>query len=493
MKELEYPVQSVPKDRRFCTICGKIKRLSSFEGDSTYCADCRREMLHTRFPRWSLPVVAVVLVLAAASVILSVHTVPLCMDLFRAEKAERERRLSDACTLYRSVVEEAPEHNAALVPKTKADEENGVPAMPKMVVFEAGARTWRHYLDLYSEVYSESVAAKVANRSLHESASSVIPRLDQLYEARQAYIATTKYANALDEKYGVKSAEKMPYDKIIADLTAYEEESDSRYVKGYTEYYKGTATLYHHTEDPAAAIPYFQKLLEYVPLAYVTAYSSIAEAAMRADDYETAMQAYDAILERNINYSDNINKIAEAAFRTGNTEKLELALAHYDAEDPQRLQMEMRFALLADDLDGAAQVRKHANETLRVQADQVFNKMLAEKNIDSDGIGVLWGYAEFAMYDAAYSLLRGDTDEAFELAYTLGFNYAYYYAYITGDSDVFTQPILNMTTLCASLAKDNEAIRTIRSIGACDETTQKVIDGELTVRDVFVEGKASIL
>ena len=33
----------------------------------------------------------------------------------------------------------------------------------------------------------------------------------------------------------------------------------------------------------------------------------------------------------------------------------------------------------------------------------------------------------------------------------------------------------------------------IAEIGQNDDATQKVIDGELTVRDVFVEGKADIL
>ena len=38
-----------------------------------------------------------------------------------------------------------------------------------------------------------------------------------------------------------------------------------------------------------------------------------------------------------------------------------------------------------------------------------------------------------------------------------------------------------------------EAIELIKQISNCDRTTQSILNGELTVRDVFVEGKAEIL
>ena len=127
--------------------------------------------------------------------------------------------------------------------------------------------------------------------------------------------------------------------------------------------------------------------------------------------------------------------------------------------------------------------------------DEIFNKMLADQTIDSKSSALLMNYIAYALEDASFSLVQGDVDEAFRTVYEETFNYAYYYSFITNDSTVFTQSLLNMATLCASQKGDETAIKTINEVGLCDGTTQQLVDGKLklTMREIFVEGKAEIL
>ena len=492
MKELEQTTQSVPKGRRFCTICGEVKRERYFEGDSTHCSACCEKMLHTRLSAACIPVVLVLLAAVAVSVFLSVYTVPYCTDLFRAEAMRRDNRISEACDAYSTVVSNATDVNALILAGGKTDDSGSVPAATR-VFFEAGARTWARYLDAYASIYSEYEAADLASGSLDKRAVTRIPAIRRYKEVRQAYDDVLAFAEETANKHPAgEDADEETYDAIVADLTAYADESDSDYVKGYVEYYKGRAAQYFK-DDPSIAIAFYEKMLDYLPNEFMTAYTAEAQAAFAAGEYETVIEAYEKMLEKNRNYTAAYPAIAEAAFYAGDDEKLASVLDRYEENDPLRLRMEMRFALRGDDLEEAAAVRERARQTIRVQADEVFNKMLSDQTIDSQGRTFLMNYIAFALEDASLSLVKGDVDEAFRIVYEEAFNYAYYYSFITNDSTVFTQSLLNMATLCASLKGDESAIKTINEVGFCDTVTQQVIDDKMSMREVFVEGKAEVL
>ena len=492
MKELEQTTQSVPKGKRYCTICGEVKRLHYFEGDSTHCSACCEKMLHTRVNLRCIPAILILLAAAAVSVFLCVYTVPYCMSLFRADATRRDKRLEDACSEYAAVVADASERNARILAGGKTDDAGSVPTAT-WIFFEAGANTWSRYLETYGALYSEYEAADLASGSLHADVIARIPSIARFSEAKQAFDDTMAFAEKSQEEHPFTSPEDMPYDVLMHDLETYADGSDSRYVKGYAEYAKGMATKYYKTDDPEASFVYFEKMLEYIPNEFMTAYNAEADAAVKAGNYALAIEAYEKILARNKNYTSAYTAIAEAAFYAGDDEKLRSALAYYDEDDPVRLYLEMWFALRSDNLDEAAAVHAKAQQTIKVQADKVFQDMLARQSIDEDGKSLLNGYIMFALEDAAYALLKDDMQEAFRIAYDEAFNYTYYYTYITNDSAAFSQSVINMATLCATLVKDSNALKTVREIGQCDETTQQVIDGKLTLRDVFVEGKAEIL
>lgn len=494
MKELENTSQSVPKGKRFCTICGEVKRVHYFEGDSTHCSACCEKMLHTRLNARYIPFVLVLLAVLAASVFLSVQTVSFCRGFLPAREAMRDKRLTDANELYADMISGASERNARLLVGGNPDDSGSIPA-PTWTFFEPGARTWVRYLDTYAMVYSTYEASSVAQSSLDAETCARVRMIADLYKAKQAYEDTLAYASEVEAAHPFEGAENMPFDEIIGDLTAHADKSGSRFVKGYIEYYKGMAAKFYKSDDPSFSAAYFENMLRYLPNDYMTVYTAEADAAIQAQDYDAAIGAYEKILEKNRNETDAYLSVAEMAFLGGNDEKRTAALAHFDEDDPQRLRMEMRFALRGGKLDEAVNVRERAARTADVKAEEIFNKMLADQAIDTDNRTVLLNYLSYAVENAALALVQGDAKTAFTIAYGGAFNYAYYYAYLTNDSGAFSKPLINIATLCASLVKDQDALKAIREIGACDATTQDLIDGKLkmTMRELFVERKAEII
>lgn len=493
MRELDYTAQSVPKGKRFCTICGEVKRLHYFEGDSTHCSACCEKMLHTRLNARYIPFVLVLLAVLAVSVFLSVQTVSYCRRFLPAREAIRDKRLTDACELYAETISDASKRNAFLLTGEKPDDSGSIPST-SWTFFEPGAYTWVRYLKTYMTVYSGFAASNEAQGSLDTETAARIPWIADLYEARQAYDDTLLFAEG-NLAFPEGTEEDEQYKTIIEELTAHADESDSRFVKGYTAYYKGRAAQYYKKDDPSAATAFYNEMLEYIPEECMIVYTSEASAAIDAGQYDLAIEAYKKVLEINRNETDAWLSIANAAFLGGNDEQRADALAQFDEDDPQRLRMEMRFALRSDDLDTAVNVRAKAQKTAKVKAAAVFNQMLADQTIDRDNKVWLLHYMDYALEDASLALVQGDPKTAYSIVYTDVFNYAYYVAFLTNDSGAFSQSLLNMATLCANLVKDKDALKTIREIGQCDETTQQLIDGELklSMHDIFVEGKAEIL
>ena len=483
VKELEYK-QTVPKDRRFCTICGEIKRLHYFEGDSTHCLACCEKMRHTHVHAWSVPVVLALLLVVAASVILAAQTIPFCAEIRKADAAAADRRLFDACDLYGAAISETETRGKALLPFLKNTGGS---------LFEAGSRTWEKYASLYAQTNSEYEAASMVQSALNKKQIALYPKLAALSKAQEAYDKTMTFVQSLNEKYPFETEEDFPYDKLIEELQAYADKSESRYEKGYIAYYQASAVSYYKTDDPTAAYEYYDQMLRYLPDEYLTVYTAKGSAAMQAKDYAAAIEAYEALLAKNRNYKQGYAVIAEAAVRMGDDTKAQAALKNLSAEEPYYHRVNVRLAMLRDDLSAAQTARDAARKALDEKADKLFNELLANQTIDDTDKQYLIDYIDYALTDAAVSLLAGDVDDAFQMAYEKAFNDAYYLAYLTSDQSAMTQGLINMASLCAHLAKNSEAVQTVAQVGEHDEATQKVIDGKLTARDVFVEGKADIL
>ena len=131
------------------------------------------------------------------------------------------------CELYAETISDASERNARLIAGGKEDDSGSIPT-PTWTFFEPGAYTWARYLDTYAMVYSAYDASSVAQGSLDADLSARVPAIAALYEARQAYEDTRAYATQVEAKYPCERVEEMPFDEIIADMTAHADESGSR-------------------------------------------------------------------------------------------------------------------------------------------------------------------------------------------------------------------------------------------------------------------------
>ena len=495
MKELEHPDRSVPKGRRFCTICGEIKRETHFEGDSTHCDTCCEKMRHTHVRVYGVLVFVLLLALSAGAALLGVQTVQFCRSTRSADTLAEDRYLNDACDAYETAFAEIPAINRKLLLRGSADEESADGESAEVFsLFEAGVHTWARYAAVYARTHSDYEASSMLQGQLSADAIAKSTVLSAYSEAQTAYEAVSGVMQDYTDEHPFDTIEDMPYEEIIALLDKIEQENDSRYYKGYAELFKGSATQYYKTDDPTSSFVYYDKALEYIPDESANIYSSEADAAKSAQDWTALRQAGEAITLQNRNYTEAYEWVAVAAAKQGDAAAAKQAAEDLRASSPDSPLYEkllVQSSLICGDLQAAQKVIDGA-KSLDKEASSLFSKLLAEQTLPSASQRFLREYAQFASYAAVVSLLQGDKGAVSDYGYERSFNYAYYLEYLTGSSAI-TQQIFDVALICASVIKNDEALNTLSQMGACSEDAQKVIDGKLTPEQAFLKGEADLL
>ena len=493
LKELEHPVTSVPKGRRFCTICGEIKRETHFEGDSTHCKACCENMLHTKVRVYGVLVFVCMLVLCAAAVFLGVHTVSFCMTTRRADDLAQEKLLYDACDLYENAVSGISDINRSLLLRGEQTEEEESADAP--LFFTPGTHTWERYCAVYARTQSDYEAATLIENSLNADAVKKNAAFSGFIEAKKAYEDVYARVDAVSQENPYESIRDMPYDKVIAVLDEAEKENDSSYYKGYAQLFKGSATQYYHTDDPASALPYYEKALEYLPDEYGNIYSAQAQIAQQTEDWKLLRSAGERMLECNRSYTDAYEWLVYASVRLNEPDAAQSACDALHAVAPESVLYDKLLtlsALLQGDADKAALCRDEAAEKWNQKASETFSTMLADQALPAASQRFMREYAQFASYAAIVCLLEGDNEAALDWAYERGFNYGYYLEYLTG-AGAITQQTIDIAYICASLTKDQDVSDTVSQMGEPGEAAQQVIDGKLSLRQAFLGEEAQLL
>lgn len=496
MKELEHPAQSVPKGRRFCTVCGEIKRETHFDGDSTHCKACCEKMLHTHLRAYGVLVSVLVLVFAAAAGILGVQTVRFCVSLHRADVLASDKFLYDACDGYESAIADIPDLNRALLLRGQSDAESeGEEGAQSYTLFEAGTHTWERYAALYARTQSDYEAASMLQNALNGKQLQKNTVLSAYTEAQTAYTAVSDAVESFSQEHPYDTIEDMPYEDILALLDKLEQENDSRYYKGYAELFKGSATQYYKAEDPTASFVYYDKALEYLPDEYGNIYTSKAQAALSAEDWDALRQAGEAIVSQNKNYTDAYEWLARAAAKQGDMDAARQAAEELHAASPDSPLYEkllVQTSLIDGDLKSAGAVCDKAAATIDSKASELFSTLLAKQTLPAASQRFLREYAQYAGFAGIVRLLQGDKDAALELAYERGFNYGYYLEYLTSGS-ALTQQSLDLAYICANACKDKDALDTLSQMGENSDDAKKVASGKLTPEQAFLKGEADLL
>lgn len=484
VKELEYSEKTIPKGKRFCTLCGNVKRVSAFEGESTHCTECCKKMLHTRVHRYGfLPAVLVVAALALA-VYVGINTFPVAKQVHKANTLTDECALYDALEAYEKGFDTVDDRNEA-TGKT---------------LFSAGQRTWESYYGVFTDVYSVYDAADDAAEKLNAAAMQNSRFLASLQEVRRIYDAVNTQVSAISQSYQAEKPEDLPYEEVLEKLSAIEVDGDKRIVNGYLELFKADLTRFCHADKPELAKPFYEKALEYLPEEELLIYANLAQNAMNAETYEEAIASAKRILEKNRNYTDAYGWLAEAYYSLGKKAEAMAVLEDLQTavpDTPRYYTLRVKYAVRDGDFELAESLCNRQDEANSETAEAAFNTLLARKPLPKKAERIFLESIDYSLWEAALMLLQDDEESAFNIAYNYAFNYAYYYEYITG-SAVLNQGIINMTTLCAELCKGKvdkaeEAETVLSQIGLCDAQTQQIIDGKISLREAFVEGKVDWL
>ena len=489
MKELEQPRQSVPKGRRFCTVCGEIKRETHFEGDSTHCAACCQKMLHTHVRWYGVLTLVLLLALCAAAAMLGVQTARFCRMTRQAERLAADQYLSDACDLYESAVAELPKIDRALL--LRGAEDGGTLSFS---LFEAGTHTWERYAAVYARTNSELDAASMLADQLDADQIARNAALSAYGEAKTAYNEIADAIDAMNNENPYEAPEDMPYDAFMQMLDDFEKNNDSRYYKGYAEMFKGSATQYYYADDTALAIPYYEKALEYMPDEVMTLCESIANAARTAKQWDALQKAGETLLSANRSYIDAYDWIVRACAGQDDFDAARKAAADLHAASPDRplyQKLLVQIALLDGDLASAEAVCDAA-KSLDDRAAQTFNTLLAKRTLPTESQRFFREYVQYATLAGVVRLLGGDKKAALDYAYERSFNYAYYLESMT-DSSAISQQMIDVAYICAAACENADANAALAQMGSCGEDAQKVIDGKLTAEQAFLQGEADLL
>lgn len=492
MKELEHNGQSIPKGKRFCTCCGEIKRETAFDGASTHCKACCEKMLRTR-PHVSGFLLCLLLIGAAA---FAATLIPRGMSVDalvrKAHAFEDARALYTACDTYGEAVELARAGDSALFFK-KADDEESSPA-PHF--FTLGKRTWRAYCRAYARAYTRTEAAEFAAAHLDKTQIDATQPMASYAQASREYNAVMAQVQKIQSEYTYSTPEEMPYDKIVEVLDKYVEAHDTANIRGYAAYFKGSAAWFHDPAQFETALKYYDEMLENVPDEYVSAYTGIAQIGLDGEQPDVLLRAAEGILSKNKEHGDAWSWKAQAQFDKGDIDAAQetaQAMSKICPDSPLSSMLTIRVALRQDDLPTASAARDEAAAAYDTKADEIFQSLLSKRTIEQAPERFLRAYVQYSLYAAAVSLLEGDIDTARMYGYERAFNYAYYFASITDDAGLMFQSVFNVAALTASLAEDEDALRTIVEISDCDDATRDVINGKISLQDAFCKGKAVIL
>ncbi len=494
MTEQERSGFSVPKGKKVCSVCGEIKRTSHFEGDSERCTECNEKMLGTHIKWYFLPIMLIFAVSSVIAVYLTSLTVPFIKTLNSADSSVESGCLHDAFDIFENTV--IPEAE-----KTDASIKEKFVFLGDTKIFVPGTKTFEKYCKIKADSDSEYEAGELAESILDNDFIKGNEVFSEYVSVRKAYDKVFSKMQKINETYPFTSAEDLRYDEIMTAIEDEKQKCASDSEKGYFEYFKASVTsLYYGGKDELyeKVKRHLDEMLRYLPGEYQVYGSTLVSAAFDMGDYDKAEEIAKFVIEKNRNITEAYEWLAEAYYKKGDAEKTFATIEElnkFSPSSPTYYKLLIKYNLLEGNTEAADKASFDGDSENSELADTVYNMYLSgkEAEITRKAKKIFAENIDFTVYQCALLLLQDDAATAFEVAYNYAYYYAYYYAYLTGDTSLLSQGVINMTTLCAELVNDKSVVDEISGYGMCDETTLKVIKGELTLEDVFVSGKAEII
>ncbi len=491
MKEYEVPVQSIPKDKRFCKRCGEIKRLKYFPEDGEFCDACCKEMLHAH-PRWYVyPALVIVLALVAAAVYLAVLSVPAARLVHESGTYAEQHRLYDAYDKLEEAEALMSKKETALVEK-----------VPKLAVFNwfnAGFRPLvnRYALMAETDTNIETGYAIQDEILIDELTAGQKKYFKKYLDICAVYEDISDKLGKITDEYEVESPEDVPLDEMLAKLDTIAKKDPSSMKSGYVEYYKASVIQYVNSGDLEDALPHLEKMMTYMPDEYAMYLSSLYSFGRTTGDYGKLITECDKVIAKNLNSISAYSLKTRGQMNSGDyaaAEKTCEQLKKYNGDCPEYYALLLINKLRQKDLKGADAVSYQGDTANSEFVDAVFKQYLGKTaDVSRHSENIFLQSFDFTMCQAAVMLLQKDYSGARDLMYNYGYTYAYYYSYLTGGQEPVTQGLIDMLYLSAYLDKDSETMDTVTSqLGNYSDNVQNIIDGKLTLQEVFEEGKVDL-
>ncbi|HRT81610.1 MAG TPA: hypothetical protein P5127_00450 [Oscillospiraceae bacterium] len=439
-----------------CPICNKRTVDGNDGSGSRYCSVCRKDMLKTPL-RWQGFIAAVFAILfSGVGFILMAFTGLIANTVSMADSFAKGKQMTGALNYYHEAYKLTQEYNSQL----KADN-----------LFNYGTRSFVKEMKITALTQSPlTVGQNLLQANVESSAFNrfKLRSLMQHKEIYEKFMETRKAVEPIFIDYEETEAAKIPYDEIIAKLDKLKEgENADKYSPYIIEYYKTYAAVIAE-KGTEAELEHMLKVKELAPEAGWLYNYYLADCYNRLGDTENLLKICDDLISENKNSIQAYSLKARTLATKGD---MDGAFGVYKELESYNAGSSAAYALSAElhrrngDVDKAIEV-----------CEEGFEKSEANTEL-------------FRQY-AILQLLKGDKEKAYKAA-----SDAYNSSYYSRDE---TLELINTVALCAKLAGEEEMYE--ESVAFLEEHGQAlapsvvgVIDGTLTLQDVFLKGKGDVL
>ena len=453
---IEPPDEELPPDEDLCVRCNKKRRDDSVAPDYEFCADCRAAMLATRLPWQGVLAAVAITLLAALSIAVAAFTSYVALPVMQAKDLESQKKLSDAMASYNEAQTAADELNKQF------DSEN---------FFTPGTKTFVKKMQLTARASSPLTVGSTLSEAIKKEKAYRHPWLRALKEYPDIFArfkATQEAVAPIVQDYQNTEPGEVPYEDLIAELEALRKSENAANFDLYLiEYYKTYAAV---LADKGAEeeLKHMLKVKELAPDAGWLYNFYLADCYKRLERYDEVIRIADEILKDNVN-SVEIYSVKARAFAA--EKKFDEAFKVSEEMEKNNPGKAAVFALNAE------LYRRN-------------NDVDAALKWCEDGLTSSEGSTELYRQQAICLLLKKDYKAAFEAA-----NNAYQSAYYNQDTTI---ELMNTIALCAALADEEdmlgEVTDSLEQNGyelAAD--VRAIIDGDKTLKEVFITGKGDVL
>ncbi len=439
-----------------CALCNKRAVDRADDTNSPYCSACRRDMLKTPL-RWQGFIAAVLAILfSAVGFVLLAFTGLIANTVSMADSFAKSKQMTTALNYYSEAYKLTEEYNSQL------NVDN---------FFAFGTRSFIKEMKVTALIQSPLTVGQNLLQANVKSNSFNRFKLRSLMAYNEDYEKFMETRNAVEPifaDYDEAEPDKVPYDEILAKLDELKEGANAdKYAPYVIEYYKTYAAVIAE-KGTEAELGHMLKVKELAPEATWLYNYYLADCYSRLNDTENLLKVCDDLISENKNSVQAYSLKARAYAAKGDFDKaLEIykELESYNAGSAAAYALSTELYRRKGDVDKAVEI-----------CEEGFEK--------SEGSTEL--YRQYAILQ----LLKGDAEKAYKAA-----SDAYNSAYYNRDE---TLELINTVALCASLAGEDkmyeETLEYLEDNGlSLAQNVLDVIEGKLSVQDVFLKGKGDVL